>query len=109
MKTAFEAFVSLFIITLAVLLCATIIAGNVSAVKAKEAYNTYCTQLQDSNFSSFVVNDCLKDADNKGYGLTIIVNTDENGNRSADLVFKYNYVIKIIGVSKEQTIRSHIS
>ena len=109
MKTAFEAFVSIFIITICVFVCAGIIAADFQAASARDAYSTYCSQLQDSNFSEVVVNECLRDAENRGYVLDISVYSDDNGNRSADIVLGYDFSIGIIEVFRNQIIRGHIS
>lgn len=109
MKTAFEAFVSIFIITICVFVCAGIIAADVKAAGARDAYSTYCSQLQDSNFSEVVVNECMRDAENRGFSLQISVYSDDNGNRSADVVLGYDFSIGIIGVLRDQTIRGHVS
>lgn len=109
MKTAFEAFVSVFIITIALLLCASVIAADLNTAHARDAYMEYCSKMQDSNFSEIVVNECIYEATLKGYSLHVSVYTDDNGNRSADVILTYDYTIASFDIEKNKTIQGHIS
>ena len=109
MKTAIEAVISAFIITICVFICANIIGANLDATQAQNAYTTYCSQIQDSNCADSVVSSCISDAEAKGYKLTVNVTQDDYGNRFADVIMAYDYDIKVLGVDEVIFLRGHVS
>ena len=109
MKAAIEAYVSVFIICLCVLLCVCLISADLNVASARDAYTTYTLQLQDSNYADAVVSACRADATNRGYTLNITVHEIGDGSRSGSVEMQYEYYIPIIGYSAQRYIRGYSS
>ena len=109
MKTAIEAYVSIFIVFICAILCVCLISANLSAAGARDAYTTYTLQLQDSNYANSVIAACTADAESRGY--TIIVNVYDlgNGQRSGSVELQYDYSIPVLGYTTERYIRGYSS
>ena len=109
MKIVFEAYISVFIISLCVLLCACLISADIEVAGARDAYATYTSQLQDSNFASKVIDACKADANVRGYTINITIYDDGTGNKSGNVELAYNYTIKALGYSATRYIRGYVS
>lgn len=109
MKIIFETYVSIFIITLCVLLCAALIASDIDVANARDTYTTYTSQLQDSNFAAAVIEECKNDAKLRGYTVEITVYDDGTGNKSGYVKLGYDYHIKPLGYTTARYIRGYVS
>lgn len=109
MKIAIEAYVSIFIICLCLVLCACLISADLEVANARDAYTTYTLQLQDSNFADSVVQACKSDAEKRGYQIDISVYEDASGNKSGTVELQYEYSIPVIGYTAYRYIRGYAS
>lgn len=109
MKAAIEAYISIFIVSICVILCACIISADLNTAGARDAYATYASELQDSNFADDVVEACKNDAVSRGYSIVINIYDDGLGDRSGDIELKYNYQIAFLGFNAPRYIRGYIS
>lgn len=109
MKSAIEAYISVFIICICALLCACMITADLNVASARDAYATYVSELQDSNFADNVIESCKNDAISRGYTIDVTVYEDEIGNRSGSVILKYNYNIDLLGFSAPRYIRGYAS
>ena len=109
MKVAIEAYVSVFIICICVLLCVCMVSADLSVASARDAYETYTLQLQDSNYADSVVNACEADAASRGYNIDITVYDLGNGSKSGSVELQYEYHIPVIGYRAQRYIRGYSS
>ena len=107
MKAGIEIYISIVLITIMAVLCASFIVADIKAADARDAYYGYYEQIDNSNCAASVVKACIADAEESGYGLTVV----EVGHESQPmykLTFKYRYGLTILGVSKEHTIVGYV-
>ena len=71
MKIAIEIFTTVIVVTLACILFASIISGNNQNAAARDFYNVVINRIEDSNCSNKVIEECTKEADEKGYKLSV--------------------------------------
>lgn len=109
MKIAIEAYASVFIICLCVLLGVCLITADLGVASARDAYETYTLQLQDSNYADTVAAACRADAANRGYVLNIVIHEIGDGSRSGSVEMQYEYSIPIIGYTAQRYIRGYTS
>ena len=109
MRTVVETYIAIFIICIGVLLGGYLIAADLNVADARDAYTTYISQLQDSNFADDVINACVVDAAQRGYLLNIQVNSTSYGDRSGSIELTYNYKIGILKIELPRTIRGYVS
>ena len=109
MKVAIEAYVSIFIICICVLLCVCMVSADLGVASARDAYTTYTLQLQDSNYADSVVNACEADAASRGYDVNITVHDLGDGRKSGSVELQYEYFIPVIGYRAQRYIRGYVS
>lgn len=109
MKTAIEAYVSIFIVFICAILCVCLISANLSAAGARDAYTTYTLQLKDSNYANSVISACIADAESRGYTIDVEVYDLGNGQKSGTVELQYEYSIPILGYTAQRYIRGYSS
>ena len=71
MKIAIEVFSIVIAITLACILFASIISSNNQNCYARDYYNVVVNRIEDSNYNDQVIEECINDAQSKGYDLDV--------------------------------------
>lgn len=71
MKVAIEMFSMIIAITLGCILFASIISSNNQVSDARDFYNVAVNRIEDSNCNNSVIEQCISEADEKGYKLKI--------------------------------------
>ena len=71
MKIAIEVFSIVIAITLACVLFSSIISSNNQNCYARDYYNVVVNRIEDSNYSDQVISECINDASEKGYELSV--------------------------------------
>lgn len=107
MKTGIEIYVSMVLITVMAVLCASFIVADVHSTDARDAYYSYYQEIDNSDCASSVINACISDAGDSGYKLAV----DKVGDAEKPMykiTFKYDYKIPMLFVNKEHTIVGYI-
>lgn len=71
MKIAIEVFSIVIAITLACVLFSSIISSNNQNCYARDYYNVVVNRIEDSNYSDQVISECINNASEKGYELSV--------------------------------------
>ena len=71
MKIAIEVFSIVIAITLGCVLFSSIISSNNQNCYARDYYNVVVNRIEDSNYSDQVISECINDASEKGYELSV--------------------------------------
>lgn len=71
MKIAVEIFSLVIAITLACILFASIISSNNQICNARDFYNVVINRIEDSDCNESVIQDCISEAYEKGYELSV--------------------------------------
>lgn len=94
------------LLSIAVVLSGTsLVAANVDVVVANNYFDDVATVISESNYSESVIQDCIDDATENGYTLTVNVigSTEPGMKRYAELTFEYYYQIALFGVKDLKT------
>lgn len=85
---------------------ASIIMGNMDEVVANQYLNSAAEVIQESNYNSEVIEECIEMADENGYTLTVqkCGSSMPGKKQYAEMVLTYQYSLKLFGFSKEKTI-----
>lgn len=71
MRTLIETFVTVFLASITILICAEFIGIQLQTNNAKDLHTTYVSMIESSDFDTNVINHCKTDAQNKGYELVV--------------------------------------
>lgn len=71
MKMAIEMFTMIITITLSCILFSSIISSNNQSADARDFYNIVVNRIEDSNCADGVIDECSREAEEKGYRLNI--------------------------------------
>lgn len=95
MKTAIEMFSMIIAITLACILFASIISSNNQVSEARDFYNVAVNRIEDSNCNDNVIQECISEADEKGYELKVEDLTIYNEQPSRLVTLQYTVVMPV--------------
>lgn len=105
MKTALEAIVDFFLLTILILIAFSFIIMHLNEQNARNFHALAVDKLENSNFSNDAANGLKAEAKRMGYQLDIW-QIKINGLPSAELVLNYDYSIPIFHIFGEpQAIR----
>jgi hypothetical protein len=108
MKAGLEIYISIVLITIMAILCSSFIVADLNAADARDAYYSYCVQIDNSDCAESVINACIADAGASGYKLSVSKEgTTENP--LYKLQFTYPYKITMLGIDKDRNIVSYIA
>ncbi len=77
MKIVIEAFVSIFFITALVFIAAQVLGVQMQVNDAEEFQNNMVKKIENSNFNSMVIDECVEQANVKGYILSVNVKKED--------------------------------
>ena len=100
METVIKTYIGFFFMMAMLFLGSGIISASLESRNANAYANNFATRIENSNYSSAVVEQCRTEAQALGYNLTVTVKTSSN-NAYAHyglLTLNYQYRIPIIGV-----------
>ena len=95
MKIAIEMFSMIIAITLGCILFASIISSNNQVSDARDFYNVAVNRIEDSNCNDNVVQQCISEADKKGYRLKIEDLTIYNEQPSKLVILEYDVTLPV--------------
>lgn len=112
MRMAIETFTLILIITVTCIMFSSMISISLQNSEARDYYNIVRNRIEDSNYNSKVMEECLKEAEKKGYQLSIQDVTVEQKKPSRLISLKYKIVIPIYrllqnGETKEALIEGY--
>lgn len=108
MKAGLEIYISIVLITIMAVLCSSFIVADLNAADARDAYNSYYVQIDNSDCATSVINACIADAGDSGYQLSVEkVGTTEKP--LYKIQFSYPYKISVLGVNTTHDIVSYIA
>ena len=71
MKIAVEMFSMIIAITLGCILFASMISSNNQNIEARDYYNVAVNRIEDSNCNTQVIAECIQEAKEKGYEMSV--------------------------------------
>ena len=97
MRLAIELFAMAITITLGCLLLSSMITSSGNQVAdARDYYNVVVNRIEDSYCNEDVIRECINEAENKGYQLSVKDVTMYNDNPSKLVVLSYNVTFPIL-------------
>lgn len=122
MKSMFETFLGVFFLVLAMVTGMSCISGAIDVRHADEAKVTYIQNIEDSNFSSRVMQQCFDSADKEGYKIDFVVYSDADGTNTVRnvhsksevgdisnaylvrMTLDFNYSMPLMGIAAPHTL-----
>lgn len=98
MKIAVEIFSTVIAITLACILFASTISSNNQISDARDFYNVVINRIEDSNCNENVIKDCIKEAFEKGYDLSVQDLTIYEEHPSRLVVMGYSVILPVFSL-----------
>lgn len=86
---AIEIFSIVIVITIGCLIFASVISSNNQTSDARDFYNVVVNRIEDSNCNDDVISDCIKEAEEHSYELTVEDVTIYDESPSRMVVMKY--------------------
>ena len=102
MKIAVEIFSIVICITLACILFASIISSNNQVCDARDYYNIVINRIEDSNCNEKIIQDCMQEAKEKGYELSIEDLTIYEEHPSRLIIMKYCVTLPVFRLFGEE-------
>ena len=107
MKIGIEVYVSLIFLTIAALLCANFIAADVGIMNARDLQSAYITEIENSDLSPTVIENCKQSAESLGYEL-IVKPMQIGESEMAQVTLIYTYKVPLIGLESEHEIVGYV-
>lgn len=98
MKIAVEIFSLVISVTLSCVLFASIISSNNQISDARDFYNVIVNRIEDSDCNESVIQDCVNEAEKKGYDLKVQDLTIYEKHPSRLVVMGYSVVLPIFSL-----------
>lgn len=95
MRLAIEMFAMTIVIAISVLLFSSMISSSNQVDAARDYYNTVINRIEDSYCNKEVINECIVEAENKGYKLEVcdVTMYEDNQSRLVTLTYQVNFPI----------------
>lgn len=106
MAGMFSHFVLLIFLTVFLWTGVTYVSQNIQYSSARRFHGSVVHQLENSYFSSTVIEECKEKAIQNGYFLTIETYGQEN-HRDARVILDMNFVFPVIQVARRYTIEGY--
>lgn len=102
MESVLKTYLGFFFMLAMLFLGAGILSASLDARNANAYANNYATRIEQSNYSSSVIDEIKHEADQLGYKVSVDVRTSTNNTYShyGLLTLRYNYRIPILGISQ---------
>ena len=80
MKSLIETFVTVFLVSVTILICMMFVGVQMQTNQAREVHTDYVNKIENSNLDTSVINECISDAASKGFDMHIKgIVTDSGG------------------------------
>ena len=104
MRLAIELFAMAITITLGCLLLSSMITSGNQVADARDYYNVVVNRIEDSYCNEDVIRECINEAENKGYQLSVKDVTMYNDNPSKLVVLSYNVTFPILNMFNKEAV-----
>lgn len=110
METIVKSFVGLFFSMVLLILGIGMIAASVNARNATSFAADCTARIENSDFSESVIETCRREAEERGYKLTVEIMAQEAKpeNKFGSLSLEYPFRIPLIGVGQQNVIEHSI-
>ena len=107
MKKIFEVFLEVFLMLFFVILITGAVSAALDTENAKSYKSDVIAEIENSNFSDTVISECISQAAEEGYTLTVnkIVTDAATNKQIAEVVLKYKYTFSLLGIDNEHQTR----
>lgn len=107
MKQIIEAFSAVILIAVCAFAGIAIITVSSDILAAKEYKADVISEVENSDFNPEVINTCISQAQEAGYGLVINTSTydADNNVQTAEVILTYTYKIPLFGIEDTRTTR----
>jgi len=107
MKNIVGAFGTLVVLLLNALLCVTVSNAGIMVAAAKEYKADVIAEIENSNFNAYVMEGCIRQAEQVGYDLQITNYTynDTHDIQTAEVILTYSYELPVLGIYETKTTR----
>ena len=106
MSQIIKTYTGLFFLLLQSMTGMGIVAASTVAGAAQNYHAQVITQVECSNFNEAVMEECVRQAEEQGYGLKItpLVYDERNQVRMAEVVLEYQYAVPLLELVSEKEI-----
>lgn len=101
-----KSFMGIFFLSVLVLIGCGIVGAQLSSVQARNYKTAVITEISDSGCNQQVINSCIHQAKEDGYGLAVVVR-ENNGKRVAEVTLEYDYRIPFLNYSSKYKLRGY--
>ena len=109
MDTVLKTFTGIFLLLLLTAVSVGLIGATLSVNAAEMFYSEVSKKISVSNFSNHVIEECVTDARNHGYGLSIDTSeVNKSGKKVGKGKMIYTFSVPILNIQKEYQIESNI-
>ncbi|MCR5546493.1 MAG: hypothetical protein K6F30_08475 [Lachnospiraceae bacterium] len=109
MDTVLKSFSGIFILLLLTSVSVGLIGATICANTADQYYSKATKKISVSNFSIDVIEECKKEAKERGYVLEVTSSeVNDTGKRVGQGKLLYDFKVPIIGIHKQYKIESNI-
>lgn len=99
MKDSIGTAVAIFMLALTTVVITSFIMVNLNVTKAQKFHSQVIANVEDSDFSTSVINQIKTEASQNGYdNLDIAILNSADGSKSAKVTLDYTYTIPIVGI-----------
>lgn len=105
MKHIVGAFSTLLVLLINITICIGAVTAGSQVAAAKEYKADIISEIENSNFNSHVIEACIRQASDAGYGLEVRNSADSNGVQTAEVILSYIYEVPVLGISQRKTTR----
>jgi len=102
METVLKTYMGFFFMMAMLFLGSGILSASLQSRNANAYANNYATRIENANYASSIIDECVDEAHELGYGLSVDVRTSTNNTYShyGLLTLRYKYSIPIIGIAQ---------
>lgn len=107
MSQIIKSYLWLFLLIIGVYIFCSCTFANQQVIHAREYHNDILNELECSNLSSSVIENCISSTlDNTDYNITINKISDENDTTvAAEVILNYKYKIPLLNIKEDKQIR----
>lgn len=97
MKSIPKFMATVVVLMIAVLVCVSLLFAGITVTTAKTHHNNVIAALEDSDFSNTVINECVENAEKKGYSLVVTEEINMSGETHYRAVLSYDVILPLFG------------
>lgn len=106
MKMIIEHFITFLLLLVFLWIGISYVMQNVIHTSARDYHGAVIKRIEDSNFTSGIIAECIQDAKEKGYHLIVDCYGEEE-HKDAKITLSYSYTVPIINMEKQYSIEGY--